>query len=422
MLHREDVTVARHARRQLELVRRSFRVMLPDAIRDFHDIHPDTWALLVVLAVHPFVGNRLELSFSVSAEFARVYALSRIRIEPIDQTLVARRSAATGHTKMVAFNGRPHSAVVAAMMGIANSVLCYVDHWNAATRVMNCSDNVYAQLDGMMEKGFQAKIVKTDVQTLVEPPGFATLLGSALGCVLLCEAFERGGRRRGAPRCARIIALGSSLIDLHSMVDDALRVVSFKYGDLRTEQVSGEGADVAGTLHFWREIFAAAGFDLQLPTCGMPDTLALRLLKRADLLDSVTLCGSAEARIGYACDACPECLYYGTLARSLDQQVNVERVWRQASERHPQALAPLADATRAVLPPSPWHLFWIDLVGREDILPTEGGAALLTMVRRWKRACAAKSRRWHARTADVGVPADVVHMREVILLLERLLA
>ena len=101
--------------------------MLPDAVRHFRDIHADTWALLVILAVHPFVGSRLELSFPVSAEFCTQVCAVRQEHRGDCRCGCRRhgrrhrrwhgpgeRGGGTQH-KMVAFNGRPHSAVAAAI-------------------------------------------------------------------------------------------------------------------------------------------------------------------------------------------------------------------------------------------------------------------------------------------------------------------
>jgi hypothetical protein len=59
----------------------SFRIMLPDTIRAFEDLHPDSWAIIVVLALHPYITHSLTLSFPVSQHLAHALPFN---IYPID--------------------------------------------------------------------------------------------------------------------------------------------------------------------------------------------------------------------------------------------------------------------------------------------------------------------------------------------------
>lgn len=407
-----DRTFVRYQRTQLQLTRRSFAVLMPNSIPRFEAIHPDVWGLIVVLALFPFVGSRLQLSFAVTEMFASICALSGRAVQPTDAQLVRRgacaddsapaaAASAVNVTQSVAYNGRAHAAICAATMGTERTVLCYVDHWDTAARVMRKSDNVYASLDYMMQRGFDAKIIKTDVQTLVEPPAFGALLGPCIGCALLSDALHIG-----------TVALGSRLIDLQSF-GSALRVVSFKNGDLRADAdaEARDGSAATGAccyedcVTFWRELFHAVGLTLQVPTCGLPDTLAMLMLKRNHLLEYVTLCGSPEARLDYACGACADCLYYGTIVGNIDRATSVDRVWRRAHDQHPQALASVADLTVA----SPWHLFWLAMVTREELAPREMRALL-----RFRRALCERRHQWHPDGAAVGAPTQIEHLRATI--------
>ena len=91
----DDVTRVHMGRSQHELVRRSFRIMLPDVVQHMDDLPRDTWALVVILIVHPFVGSRLTLPFSVSPALAYHYARCGKEVGPIEPTLAAPGSEPT---------------------------------------------------------------------------------------------------------------------------------------------------------------------------------------------------------------------------------------------------------------------------------------------------------------------------------------
>jgi hypothetical protein len=69
------------------------RIMLPDTIKAFEDLHPDNWALIVVLALHPYITHSLTLSFPVSQQFANALPFN---IYPIDFRLLAKKRRDNG--------------------------------------------------------------------------------------------------------------------------------------------------------------------------------------------------------------------------------------------------------------------------------------------------------------------------------------
>lgn len=341
----------------------TFRFLLPDAISDFEAVHPDLWALVVILAVYPFLTTSLQLSWSVSAGLAEAFhqATGGKTLSPVDTSIKPRLGGdvdENGEKRSigVAYNGRLHAFMTAAVVG-QDAKLVAIDHWNArqGTRTSPYpADGLYYALDVMEKKQYHVSMVKSDIESLCEPFGFPHPLTPACAPVLLADALQ-----------LHTVALGSRLYDLRAFQHprQPLSMIGFKHVDIPVQADANEMPHI-GSIHGWRQLFAACGLLLEFPTCGAHDVLLIQLMQQHGLWDEAHYC--LYARPQYRCQQCVECLYYSELYKALTKApTTFDALWNRCSNHYPETVACLHD----VQVPNRWLTFWPSFVQRPDMLP-----------------------------------------------------
>lgn len=374
--------------RQCTLAHRSVRFLLPRTLAEAPDaVHPDLLALVVLLVVHPFVHKELRLSFAVSTVFAAAVEAATgggVKVFPVDPD-IAPRPRPPSPACSVAFNGRIHATLVAAVVG-TSARLVAVDHWNAMVGERTSpypADALYYSLDFMENRGYRVAMVKTDAASLCEPYGFAHPLVACVGNVLLADALGFTS-----------VHVGSRLVDLEAFgtvsrrtrgrgptetqvgaVPSTLRAVSFKTDGLWVDRPAAEdGAEFLAThalgLPLWRALFHAVSLDLEFPLCGASDACVVKLLHEHRFWKNAHYCLYARPR--HKCGTCVECMYYDTLHHAVTHPQSraslFDRTWRLCADQFPEATAAVVDLKT----PNRWHLFWVALVARRDAMPDSG--------------------------------------------------
>jgi hypothetical protein len=400
----QHLTTHHTAHRQYTLTQRTFRFLLPDAISSFDDVHPDLWGLLVLLVVHPFVHKELQLSFAVSPSFADAVSKAfhhSVQVYPMDPDILPRQAGHRGQRHQhsdkvgapppsplqpsVAFNGRVHSTMAAAIVG-NRAQLVAMDHWNATSGARTSPypvDALYYSLDLMESQGFRVAMVKTDVASLCEPYGIAHPLAACAGNVMLADALG-----------LHTIFMGSSLASMRAMgpivssahqhqhqtphqtsrrpptlrvgdVPTTIDTLAFRTGQLLCNPGMHGDRD---SLESWREVFAAVDLSLEFPLCGACDTFVVKLLHEHKFWDNTNYC--LYGRPKYKCGECVECVYYDATHRAVTNPylgaAEFTKVWNRCTQEFPEATTCVLDLQTA----NRWHLFWIGLVTRRDTMPS----------------------------------------------------
>lgn len=367
--------VHRTARKCITLQESSFRILLPDCISSFETIHNDVWAVIVLLVVFPFVRDELRLSFGVSKAFAIAYHDSCGKhIRTVNPSLAPHTR--TGNAPSVAFNGRLHSFVTAVVMGRSTRLVA-MDHWDSMLGERTSPyppDVLYYALDHMEHQGHRVGVVKTDIQSLCEPFGFAHPITSIVGNVLLMDALELGTVHMGC-RLDDLSAYGAYRVEKPTKrkaskrrvtVDSALsapsRCVSFREAQLF---VDAHPSQPELTLPFWRTMLGQIGLKLDFPLCGVNDGLLVKLMAEHNMWHEANFCLYSRPR--KRCGRCVECMYYNTLHTSVtSSSITIDKVWQQFVADYPEATTSVND----IDVPCRWNVFWLDMIRRPDMVPS----------------------------------------------------
>lgn len=381
----EDETPAIYndTRKSAQLRNTHFRMLLPDKIDGFECLHPDQWALIILLTVFPFVKSDLRLSFAVSSTFATAYNCSGKHIFPIDPTLEPYGGSNRPALRpSVAFNGRVHSFTTAAILGTSSSLIA-LNHWDSIVGERSSpypQDALFYALDNLEEKGYDVHVVKTDIQSLYEPYGFAHPLTSTVGAILLSDVLGLDSVHVGchmdelatygkctARRTKQHVhtssaAAGSYQLDTQQRTK--VNYISFKHHQLQLD--ASDSVSVESTLFFWREMFKTVRMRIDFPLCGATDAVLVKLLAEHQLWSTMHYC--LYSRPTTKCGVCVECFYYDSLYQSVMRHKPVfEKIWNVCTTAYPEATTSIYNLKI----PSRWHMFWVEHITRVDILPQE---------------------------------------------------
>lgn len=374
----EEVPVYNNARSSSTLSKGHFRILLPDKIDGFECLHPDQWALIILLVVFPFVKTELRLSFAVSSAFAVAYRHSGKDIYPVNPSLDSfMRSEHPRLRPSVAFTGRVHSFTTAAILG-PSSYLVALNHWDSLVGERTSpypEDALFYSLDHMEEKGYNVQVVKTDIQSVFEPYGFVHPLTSAIGSILLSNILGIDSVHFGC-HMDELNTFGKCVVQKKSQKSKTpiyrldtnqkqpMQLICFKNYQLHigaTNIISTEQ-----TLSFWRTLFEVVQLCIDFPLCGVTDTMLVKLLYEHQLWSNVHYC--LYSRPKRKCGMCIECFYYDSLYRSIVEHTPVfDKVWTLCIKTYPEATTSVYELNI----PCRWHLFWLQHITRKDTLPNE---------------------------------------------------
>lgn len=369
--------VHRTSRRCTTVQHKSFRLLLPDCIPSFADVHNDVWALLVLLVVFPFVRDELHLSFGVSRAFSLAYSdVGGKRIYPVDPALEPHKRV--GSVPSVAFNGRVHSFVTAAVLG-RSARLVAIDHWDSITGERTSPyppDVLYYALDNMEHQGHRVSLVKTDIQSLYEPYGFAHPITSVVGSLLLMDVWglrsvhlgcrlddlsAYGAYTREPPAKHQSHTQKNTTVSVDGALSVPTRTVSFRDAHLWMNSYSPP----EHTVSFWRTMLGSVGMQLEFPLCGVSDSLLVKLLVEHKLWHEANFCLYSRPR--KRCGECLECMYYNSLHTSVTtHSININKIWQQFLNHYPEATTSVRD----IDVPCRWNVFWLELIRRPDMTPS----------------------------------------------------
>lgn len=350
-----------------------FRVLLPSFISSFEDIHPDLWAVVLYLVVCPFVGKSLSFSFAVSSLCADTIIQSGIQISPVSSDIVPRHIP-DSKGKSIAFNGRPHALMTAAV--VENSAtLVAIDHWDSLVGE-RCTpyspDPMYYTLDNMETQGFNVAVVKTDFMSMWEPYGFAHPLTCLIGNILLSDVLGTYTMFMGS-HCNDIHAYGKLVKQKkHGSYEhvcdynqrDYVHHIGFKRHQINICCPSEQCKHIH-SLMYLRDVLKSVQLRIDFPTCGFTDMMIVKLLHAHKLYDNSHFCLFRHPHS--KCLNCEECMYYKTIYDAIiHHSPVVSRVWNLFVEKIPEAVVNVDNMKYG----NRWLFFWLHLCTRTDTLPS----------------------------------------------------
>jgi hypothetical protein len=328
------------------LSRSVFTIYLPDAIGNFDAVHPDRWALVLILAFMHMTSS-IQLTFGISQALHDILQVHGISLTPVASGLepfqpISSEKACVG----VAFSGGMHSLVTAAVFDTASTVLIAVDrkcpvkdesHSLPPPNTEHVPDSLYYSMAAMQRRGYTVKLLQTDLQDLFDPrwPSFPFPLLAGMGVILFGQYF-----------LVHSVCYGSSLCDPTSMTS---RLQQITFRNERGISIEDSGRD---TLDYWRSLFSVVGLHLDFPTCGMTDLLAVKILGAHDMLGDMRVCHHAYP----ACGMCLDCYYCSLLLRM--HTITIHEAWQDTQYTYPEMCR--------IRYTAPFWLLWTKLLPIDD--------------------------------------------------------
>lgn len=160
--------------------------------KDFNieKIHPDVFALVIILIAYPFVDKEIEVPIGVSQSFHDSFKKETNKsIYPVDQNLNPRTSPKNA-VPGLAYSGGVDST--AALTLLPNSTVCFFldrilpNELEKNLKLYNKQSvyNAYAQLEKQGRRGY---MIKTDLEYVRVPRGFPLELSTTIPALLLSD-------------------------------------------------------------------------------------------------------------------------------------------------------------------------------------------------------------------------------------------
>ena len=156
--------------------------------------HPDLLAFSILVAVRPWIKNRLKLGFHVSRPFAdMVKSLFLIDIHPVDENLKPRKA---GSVPIISFSGGVDS-IAASEVFPKNTPLVYYKRVNHPL-LQNRAPHVQVQaitkiIEKIRDVGRDVYIIESDLEHICSPyPTLPHWFGIAVGALLMADELNAG--------------------------------------------------------------------------------------------------------------------------------------------------------------------------------------------------------------------------------------
>lgn len=155
-------------------------------------IHPDLFALSVILIGYPYIRNQINVGIGVSKEFHdEFFRLTGIRVVPIKDNLKPRKSKDTARPSL-AFSGGVDSIVALSLLP-ENTCSVFLDRMppsDMLDKKVYDKNAVYRACNFLANEGKEVYIIKTDLEYIRKPRGFAIEYSTSIPTILLADYLD----------------------------------------------------------------------------------------------------------------------------------------------------------------------------------------------------------------------------------------
>jgi hypothetical protein len=165
----------------------SFRIMLPECYTDFTYLHPDIWAIIVILALFPFINDSLTLSWSVSPKLAK---LVPFEIKPINHLLDSHPLYNTDVKCCSTY--ADHKSLYYSLTNIDDNVYyIHLNNWNQIQREIIWNyDKQYLFLEYLGTQRKKIYIVNTNLYSTFSTHSLPCGISYIIGCLLMVPVLK----------------------------------------------------------------------------------------------------------------------------------------------------------------------------------------------------------------------------------------
>lgn len=222
--------------------RDSFKIEMPPGF-DSSSLHPDLYALAIILACYPFIGERLVLDRAVTPEFSEAFhRLSNKLVSPVDKNLSVREIPKYPIPGLAFSGGVDSTAALALLPNSAASI--FLDRIiPEGERTLYRKDAVNYAISELRKHGRSVHSIRTDLEYIRNPVGFPVDVSNSIPAILLADH------------------LGLDSIAFGMILESAYRLGHEKYMDYEHRS------------HFkrWGKLFDIAGVPFNLVTAGISE-------------------------------------------------------------------------------------------------------------------------------------------------------
>ncbi|MET4061536.1 hypothetical protein ABIB35_003109 [Arthrobacter sp. UYP6] len=269
------------------LVSKKATFKLPDGFSIFNT-HPDLRALAALLTFYPWIGNRLDLSFAVSKEFAEAVKVAA-RIDVTNQSAdIPKRTPGEGSHPGLSFSGGVDSmGALALMPDDTVPVFSLRTSPPEGGRSLYKPDVALHAIAEMRKAGRSVHIVESDHEWVRGPVGFSVDPAPAIALILLADEFNLDA------------------ITFGTIAESAYSTGAGKWSEykLRTPYTR------------WKTLFDAVALDTYNATAGVSEIGTSTIVRTSEFGHLAQSC--IRGIPGHPCRACVKCFRKSLITASL---------------------------------------------------------------------------------------------------------
>lgn len=232
-----------------------FKIILPNSIVCFEDIHPDVWAIIVILNIFKYLGNHISFSFSISPLLFLFFSRFNIDIEPVSLSISQRQPTTEKHG--VCFSGGINSLVTSLLFNPSDVVLSSIFFMNDGNN--QNTDYLMLMNDLITISGYKTILTLTDCNRNGHP------FLCSMGLLLLLETLKIG-----------TIHFGFTNRDSYSIRSQINHIYtkngSIIYGNQYTNYTE--------SFMFWTDLFNVIGVNISFPISSINNVMTTLIVDK----------------------------------------------------------------------------------------------------------------------------------------------
>ena len=277
------------------LVSRTATFKLPDGFQ-IYNTHPDLRALAALLTFYPWIGNRLDLPFPVSTEFAKaVKAASKIDVTNQSADIPMRTPGEGSHPGLSFSGGVDSMGALALMPDDTVPVFSLRTSPPEGGRTLYKPDVALHAIAEMRKAGRSVHIVESDHEWVRGPVGFSVDPAPAIALILLADE------------------LNLDAITFGTIAESAYVTGAGKWSEYKVRPAYAR----------WKTLFDAVALDTYNATAGISEIGTSTIVRSSEFGHLAQSC--IRGIPGYPCRACVKCFRKSLITASLTGEWPDER-------------------------------------------------------------------------------------------------
>ncbi len=243
-------------KQNIKIINNKCQFIIPNNIKK---INPDMMALIAIIIIFPFLGEKININTGVSDDFYQVFIKSGKNIGPINK----QKYTYSDNNNTPSLSFKPSINCLSSLLLLPkNTYVINLSSLNP-TDIYN-QEYQYFILDNLLNFNYKLCVIRSDLENMICPSGFSHFLSCCIGNIIVSQDYGINN-----------ITLGYTLKNIHYLNNEIEQL------DFKNFNFGFKNKNYYSTYEFWDNLFKIFNLKLNFNIIGITEIMTHQLVKNS---------------------------------------------------------------------------------------------------------------------------------------------